>query len=29
MVVYLITRIGGVIKQKAIWIKQNKKGVIK
>ena len=29
MVVYLITRINGVIKQKAVWIKQNKKGVIK
>ena len=29
MVVYLITRLNGVIKQKAVWIKQNKKGVIK
>ena len=30
MVVYLITRINGVIKQKAVWIKQNnKKGTIK
>ena len=27
MVVYLITRLNGVIKQKAVWIKQNKKGV--
>ena len=24
MVVYLITRINGVIKQKAVWIKQKK-----
>ena len=29
MIVYIKTRINGVVKQKAVWIKQNKKGVIK
>ena len=29
MIVYIKIRINGVVKQKAVWIKQNKKGVIK